>query len=453
MHHLILQPPRAALRFTFTLLLLAGAVPCALSQTQAGNGTEGSFRHYLSVVEQNNLDLQQQRETVVSAQAGVSIAGVRPDPQFTAGIDSKELYGPNKPNAGTTTIAGLAFTIETAGKRDARIRAAESNVRLADATADAFRRQLLADSATAFIEACRSSAALQRHETSLGAMRDIVRANEIRFKAGDIGKLELVQSKVEADRFGTDVVSARADASAAQTALSVFLGQPYQQILGSSPDCQFQQNRPDTQEQTAAGLDGMVQKALENREDVLLAKSGIANAGDNISLARANRSVDPVINVGIKNTPRIYPAFDAAGNPSNTPAEHSNSLGLTVTIPIPLSRLQSGELVQAQSALTQAQLQMRSVRLKAEAEVRSTYVQYQAATQNLYSYQQHVLADAESMLAGVRLSYRKGSASLLDLLNAQRTADDVYLAYLQALSNWANASVKLQQSTGKQPEI
>ncbi|WP_394778798.1 TolC family protein [Undibacterium sp.] len=451
MHSFTILLPRTAF-----VLLFAAAAPCALSQTQtqtqAGNNNEnaGSFHDYLSAVEQNNLDLQQQRETIVGAQAGVSIAGIRPDPQFTAGIDSKELYGPNKPNAGTTTIAGLAFTIETAGKRDARIRAAESNVRLTGATAGAFRRQLLADSASAFIEACRSSAALQRHETSLSAMRDIVRANEIRFKTGDIGKLELTQSKVEADRFGADVVSARADAAAAQLALSVFLGQPYQQVLGSTLACDYPHQK---QEQIPADIDGMVKKALESREDILLAKSGIDNASDNVGLARANRSVDPVINVGIKNTPRIYPTLDAAGNVTNTPAEHSNSLGLTVTIPIPLSRLQSGELIQAQSALTQAQLQLRSIRLKAEAEVRTTYGQYAAATQNLQSYRQNVLADTDSMLAGVRLSYRKGSASLLDLLNAQRTADDVYLAYLQALSNWANASVKLQQSTGQYPEI
>ncbi|GGC67854.1 TolC family protein [Undibacterium terreum] len=430
-------------------VLLCAAMQPAFSQEPAAATT--GFQRYLAAVEQNNLDLQAQRETVASAQAGVSIAGVRPDPQLTAGIDSKELYGPNKKNAATTTIAGIAFTIETASKRDARIRAAESNVRLSDATVGAFRRQLFADSATAFIEACRSSAALKRRESSLDAMRGIVRANELRFKAGDIGKLELVQSRVEADRFGTDVVSARADTSSAEMSLSVFLGRPYQEVLGDKVDCAFNDKR--SQQDTADNVDELIRKALDKREDVQLAQSAIDNARDNIGLAKANRWIDPVVNVGVKNTPRIYPIQDASGAVTNSPAEHSNTLGLTVTIPIPLSRLQSGELVQAQSALTQAQLQMRSVMLKAETDVRSSFMQYQAAAQNMQSYREHVLDDAERLLEGVRLSYRKGSASLLDLLNAQRTADDIYMSYLQAQANLANAKVKLLQSAGKRPEI
>ncbi|HTD04896.1 TolC family protein [Undibacterium sp.] len=439
MHSLIFRK----FRLSLAPLFLCGIVPAAFSQAQADAG----FQRYLIAVEQNNLDLQAQRETVASAQAGVSIAGVRPDPQFTAGIDSKELYGPNKQNTATTTIAGLAITIETADKRRARIRAAESNVRLSDATVGAFRRQLFADSATAYIEACRSSAALKRHETSLQAMREIARANEVRFRTGDIGKLELVQSRVEADRFGTDVVSARADTSAAEMALSVFLGKPYKDVLGEKIDCEFRQDRLAEDERE------LIRRALENREDVQLAKSSIANARDNIDLAKANRWIDPVVNIGVKNTPKIYPIVDAGGNVVNTPAEHSNSLGLTVTIPIPLSRLQSGELRQAQSALTQAQLQMRSVLLKAETDVRTSFTQYQAASQNVQSYREHVLEDAERLLEGVRLSYRKGASSLLDLLNAQRTADDIYLAYLQAQANLANARIKLQQSAGKRPEI
>ena len=38
--------------------------------------------------------------------------------------------------------------------------------------------------------------------------------------------------------------------------------------------------------------------------------------------------------------------------------------------------------------------------------------------------------------------------TLLDLLEAQRTTEDVHLAYLQALADLANATVKLQLSAG-----
>jgi cobalt-zinc-cadmium efflux system outer membrane protein len=53
----------------------------------------------------------------------------------------------------------------------------------------------------------------------------------------------------------------------------------------------------------------------------------------------------------------------------------------------------------------------------------------------------------------MRLSYRKGAASLLDLLEAQRSADEVHLAHLQAVADLANARVKLQLSSGSKVSL
>ncbi len=431
------------------LLLLQSPV-YAQGNTQANTQTNAqtntvSLQQYLAAVENNSLDLQTQKESISSAKAGISIAGVRPDPQLTAGIDSKELYGPNKPNTATTSIAGIALTLETANKRGARIQAAESNVRMTEATVAAFRRQLLSDASNAFIEACRSSMSLTRRETSLNAMRDIVKMNETRFKTGDIGKLELVQSKVEADRFAMDVISARADTINAEAVLSNFLGKNFHELFTDMKmDCSGNQDDMTTD------LAALTRQALEKREDIQLARSASDNAKDNIELAKANRWIDPVVNLGIKNTPKVNAIQNASGAVTNSPAERSNALSLTVTIPIPFSRTQSGELSQAQSALTQAQLQLRSTLMKAETEVRGNYLQYQAALQNIKNYKDHVLDDSERLLQGVRTSYRKGAASMLELLNAQRNADELYQAYLQAEANLAIAKIKLQQSTAYQ---
>jgi len=432
------------------LIEIAACTVCVLASSSgtAQPSANVGLREYLAAVAERNLDLQAQRETINSAQAGVSIAGVRPDPQFNAGIASKELYGPNKPNASTAVGAGISFTLETGGKRDARLRAANSNVKLTEATVAAFKRQVDADAAAAFVDACRARAALSRKESGLNAMRDIARANETRFKVGDIGKLELAQSRVEADRFLTDVVSARADAGAAELKLATFLGQRYSDTFpGRAPDCEWQDKV------AQEDVDSLIRRALDTRDDVRQAQSALANARDNADLARSNRSVDPTINVGLINTPRVNPIFDAGGNLTNSPDERSLALSLTFNVPIPLSRRQQGELTQAESAVTQAQLQLRSTLLKAETDVRMAYAQHEATATNVRTYVERVLGDSERVLEGTRTSYRKGASSLLELLNAQRSADEVFLAYLQALADHANATVKLQQSAGMQPEL
>ena len=449
MQHFSYQRITGCVVLVFLIVSSTPTLAQSIADGAASIARKVSFREYLEAVEQNNLDLQSQRENITSAKAGVSIAGVRPDPQFTAGISSLELNPANRDSEATATTAGIAVTIETAGKRGKRIRAAEGNVRLTEANVGDFLRQLDLDAASAFVEVCRAREALKRKQSSLKSFQAVVLANETRFKVGDIGMLELRKSRVEADRYATEVTSTGADASVAVTNLSVPLGKPIDEIFPQRVvDCELKT------ESLRFELESLLRQALENRHDVQVAKAAVDTSRANLELARANRWVDPTVNVGLIYTPQIQPVYDGAGNVINQPTlASSSSLGLTVTVPIPFSRLQRGELIQAETALKQAQLQLRSVLLKAETEVRATYTQYQAAFLNIRRYSEHVLTDAEHVLEAVRISYRKGAASLLDLLDAQRTADDVYLNYLQALAVLANTTVKLQLSAGMRADL
>ena len=422
-------------------LIVASTLAASVSAQSAPRSV--SFAEYLAAVERHSLDLQAQQETVTSARAGVTLAGVRPDPQFTAGIASKELNSANKPNAATAVTAGLAITLESGGKRDARIRNAQSNVLLSQAGLAVFHQQMQLDAAGAFIESCRAQAVLLRKQVSLSAFRDTVKANDVRLKAGDIGLLELRQSRVEAERFATDVNSASAAAEVATLNLSGPLGARFDAVFDhAAPGC------APPGASAPPDLDALMREALQARRDVQLAQAAVASARANTALVHSNRWVDPVVNVGLTKTPRTNPIFDSAGATTNSPTEHSLTLGLTLSVPIPFSRTQDGELRQAESALTQAQLQLQASVLRAQIDVQATHALYRAAAQNVQRYETAVLQDAERVLEGTRLSYRKGAASLLDLLTAQRTADDVHLGHLQAVADLANATVRLQLSAG-----
>jgi outer membrane protein, heavy metal efflux system len=349
----------------------------------------------------------------------------------------------NKPSAATALTAGIALTIETGGKHEARIRNAQSGVAAARAAVESFRDQMQTDATGAFVEACRARAVLALKQSSLAAFRETVKANEARLKAGDIGLLELRRSRVEAERFATDVTSAAAAADVAAMNLSGPLGDRFEKVFGTAlPAC----DAPVTHE--PPDLDELMRTAMQTRRDVLLAQAAVDSARRNTELVHSNRWVDPIVNVGLTNTPRIPPVFDNAGATTNNPAEHSLALGLTITVPIPLSRMQDGEVRQAESALTQAMLQLQATVLRAQIDVQATHAMYRAAAENVQRYEQAVLDDTARALDGTRLSYRKGAASLLDLLEAQRTSDEVRLAYLQALADLQNATVKLQLSSG-----
>jgi cobalt-zinc-cadmium efflux system outer membrane protein len=292
--------------------------------------------------------------------------------------------------------------------------------------------------------------ALERTQQPLTARGDVVQANELRRKAGDIGGVEWLQSRVERDRFQAEVVQARAEAQNSRLALSIPLGRRLSEVFASDAlQCGFM----DLAEE--AGLedaDALVAQALQSRAEVRIAQAALEHARDNAGLARANRWVNPTLSVGMAAVPATAGGTDAQGNPFDG-GGRSRTLSVSVSVPLPLSRLDRGDLLQAEAAVTQAMLALQQAQNRAEADVRSARFRLTAARENVQRYRDGVLRDAQRVLEGMRLSYRHGEASLLELLSAQRSADEAYLGSLEAETELAKATVELQLSVGRRPVL
>ena len=64
-------------------------------------------------------------------------------------------------------------------------------------------------------------------------------------------------------------------------------------------------------------------------------------------------------------------------------------------------------------------------------------------------YTGEVLSNADRALEATRYSYERGNARLVELLDAQRTVDDVYLSYLGALADNAKGLIALEHAVGR----
>jgi outer membrane protein, heavy metal efflux system len=102
----------------------------------------------------------------------------------------------------------------------------------------------------------------------------------------------------------------------------------------------------------------------------------------------------------------------------------------------------------ASAAQGQAEAQLRAAELKVEVEVRQALVRYQATVDRLKLYTGGILIDADKVLESTTYNYVRGGATLLEVLEAQRTVDDVYLAYYQALTDHAHALIAVEQAAG-----
>lgn len=438
-------PGRCRLLAALVALCLSTAVQAQQAQPaqQAAAPAGLRFADYLDAVERYSPLLGSEQQNVASAQAGIGIAGLRPDPQMSMGA-SREQVRTGQPRP-TTRNYQISVELETGGKRAARIQAARSQVRLAQAGVEGLRTQLFSEAAQDFTQACRDSRALERRQQTLKALTDVVQANEVRRRAGDIGGVELLQSRVERDRFQAEVAQARADAQTSRLALAVPLGRRLGEVFAADTlQCEFQSQDASVNAEDAEAL---VARALEVRSDVRAAQAALEHARDSAGVVQANRWVNPTVAVGVAAIPAT------GGGEGQDASGRSRTLSVSVSMPLPLSRLDRGDLLQAEAAVTQAMLALQQAQNKAEADVRSARFRFLAARENLEHYREGVLRDAQRVLDGIRLSYRQGQASLLELLAAQRAADDAYLGSLEAETDLAKATVELQLSLGHRPAL
>jgi cobalt-zinc-cadmium efflux system outer membrane protein len=83
-----------------------------------------------------------------------------------------------------------------------------------------------------------------------------------------------------------------------------------------------------------------------------------------------------------------------------------------------------------------------------ESEVRQAFTRYELARARAAQYSDELLADAERVLTGRLYSYQRGNEPLIEVLLAQRAADEIYLAAYEAIGESLKALVALQEAAG-----
>lgn len=405
------------------LLLLAVATPATADEPL-------DYRAYLTRVLETNPDLAATHVDVDIARSQIDVARVFPDPQLTAGLTQLDVTGQGNP-----TAAGLQLSVplELGGKRPARVAAAEAGVGVAQLDYEDALRALRAQAAGAFVEALYARLVVAQKERSSASLAQLAAANQERLRAGDIPEAAVLQSEVEAQQFQAEVLAARGARDAADVALV--------QLLGVRGGAGFSSLTlaGELRAVPSAVEPGPLLAALERRTDVLAATKRVEAAEKQLELARANRVIDLSVGAGWQHN------FAVGGAPV-LPA--SDFVGANLSVPLPFSRVYSGELQAASSARLQAQLQLKAIRVRAEGELRQALALFAAAASRVALYEGGTLTRSKAVLEKTLYNYQRGGASLVEVLIAQRTDSDVNLAYLDALADRARALVAVEQATG-----
>lgn len=385
---------------------------------------------YIHLVGKNNLTYSAEKFNINIADAAVQTARIFPDPQLGFGWFDN---GQRRMQLGYGFTSEVNWTLETGGKRKARIEVARNEAQLSRLLLDNYFRNLRADATLAYLLTIQNKAVLEVEINSYQQMKKLAESDSIRFKFGVITQVDARQSKLEAGTMLNDIFSAEAEWKASLANLSLLTGKAHSDSLW------YPQDRLSAFERDFS-LQDLIIEAQNNRADLKAALQSKQVSQSLLKLAKADRAIDLGLSFGVNNASYVRNTI------APTPAMTTVNAG--ISIPLKFSNNRSGDLRAAQYTTLQAETTYKQTELQIQTEVTQAYYTYIAAQKKVNQFKSGLLTEAKAILEGKMYSYKRGQSSLLEVLNAQRTYNDIQHDYYSALYHSAVALVELERSTG-----
>lgn len=402
-----------------SLLLSAGLIPGLCAQ---------DFDEYIRSVEQHNAAWVAEKYNLDIAMAQTEAARVFNDPELSV------TYGNNQDRTlqmGQSVEAELSYTFSLGNVRKARMGVARSEEEVTRALLDDWFRNLKAEATIAWADAQQAHSLLELKRSSYQSMLSVAQADSLRAELGDLGRVDAMQSRLEAQAMRAEMLSAEADYHNALAALSLyaggmtFNGLPEDGCLISMPDIPCGE---------------MVDFAVAHRADLLAAEHSRTLSQRNLALVKAMRAPEIGLNAGY--------SYNAEVRNEIAPAPQFNGISVGLSVPLKFSSLNKGERLAAEQAVSQAEAAYEAAVRQIETEVQQAYASWQAAVRVAEECSGQMMEESASILESRRLSYMQGDSSLLDYLLSVRVHNDTAGQCIEARTGLAIAAANLVRALG-----
>lgn len=381
---------------------------------------------------------------LIAAKLGVKAARVEriaarfyPNPVFSYSVGNIILGKGNEQGMGlnpgpfdqTVHTFGLAEVIDVWSKRALRTEVAdrtieESSLRVEDAI-----REITYAVRSAFADVVReqSETALAR-ETRV-RYDETVRISVARFRTGDISESELKKIELEGLKYQAAQITAELELDLARQKLAGMLAFP-------SPTNLPNALAEPTEARTSAALDALIERAKRERTDLRAVRVSRQRA---IAMVDAqDREAYPDPSIGLSYTRDFFVV--SGDNP--------HFLGLNLSVPLPIFDRNQAGIGRARVDLERVENEALRLEMLIEREVRDAVRRADRSRALLALFEGGMLERAENALRTAEKSYKAGAASLLELLEAQRTYNETRSQYLRTTYEYRQATIDVHRAVG-----
>src|ERR1700733_2028385 len=404
------------------------SLPGAQTLAQKPGAVTISLDDAIQMALRHNHNLLAARTTIQQSEAEETTANLRPNPVLLGDAQFLPFFNPDQGDSdyfdeSAQFDLGISYLFERGKKRQHRLQAAKDQTAVTRSQVDDNERSLTFSVASQFINVELAESTLELATQDLKSFQNTVDIGEARYNAGDIGEGDLLKIKLQMLQFQTDVSSARLAQVQGLSDLRQLLG--YESI---TPD--YDVAGAFDYQPVKGNLEDYQARALQTRPDLRAAEQGVTAANSQHELQKA---------IGKR---------DVTAQASYSHVSYSNSISLFGQIQLPVFDRNQGEIARAGFAITQAQEQEKFANGQVLTDVRDAFENLRTNDQIVGLYRSGYLDEAQQSRDISEYAYRRGAASLLDFLDAERSYRATQLAYRQALASYLLGLEQLREAVG-----
>lgn len=325
------------------------------------------------------------------------------------------------------------YPLYTGGNLKGRISSAQAQQQASSydvATSELDTAQAVKDAYYQVLLACRYADAYQARVTEA---TERVRIAEEAFAAGRIARYDLLRNQTDLAEAQQQLVNAQRDAETAMIDLK--------NMMGISQSSQLTLTQALAVQPAPPALDALQATALNQRPEVQAARARIRSAQANIGVAKSAYK------------PQVYATAMAdlsvtKGESMNGSTDTGYLVGVAAALPIFDGGLRKSSVNEARAMLTQMQADEREAVLGVSRSVATAYTQFNAATRNV-GLAQAAITQAEEDYRTIRLRYEAGKATNVEVLDALAALTRARTMYADALYAQNIAREALTRAVGQ----
>jgi cobalt-zinc-cadmium efflux system outer membrane protein len=352
-------------------------------------------------------------------------AGAYLNPSISGSAGRGAIRDPSTGVAITEHTITVEQPLEWPDKRAARQRAAEAGLASAYAGLEEARLTVVAEVKVAFYQLLLAQQDADLAKQNLRTVQEVADVVQAKVSTGEAARFEGIKATVEVQKARKEVDRSENALVVAQARLDVLTGKalgPGFTIRGK-----FASVRP--------GLDrqALIARAVERHPVIRRHQKLVEQAASQVMQERASR----------------IPAVSVQGQYHREAGDESLTAGLSVPIPIWYRR--QGEIGMVLGAQRRAEAERLRVQNELEQAVTQHAQEVQTAHGQIRVFEEGLLKQAKEALDIAQFSFQHGTASLLEVLDAQRVYRQTLIEYAQARADLSIALSRLDRATGDLP--